>query len=266
MGTALDLREMYVKTNISLGGDISSAPSVIIGNNNSIHVFAMGSNNILWHDFSSGSGWTGETLAGDIISAPTAFYFPDSSGDNIHVFARSSNNTLWHNYWNGSSWGSESLGGNIIGAPCATYVAGASINVFARSSDNTLYHAFWNGSRWGNESLGGNIISDPCAIEINGMIHVFARYADNTLWHKYWNGTSWLSESLGHYIVSAPSATILVNIPYSTSPASIGVFAQETTSSMLFAFWNGSSWVYTAIPANIIGAPHATGYDGTYGL
>jgi hypothetical protein len=83
----------------SLGGALTSDPTVSSWGANRLDVFARGTDNALWHKWWDGSAWRGwESLGGVLTSGPGAV----SWGPNrIDVFVRGTDNAIWHKWWNG---------------------------------------------------------------------------------------------------------------------------------------------------------------------
>ena len=173
----------------SLGGGLTSDPTVSSWAGNRLDVFARGTDNALWHKWWDGAAWRGwESLGGGLSSGPGAV----SWGPNrIDVVARGTDNALWHKWWDGSAWrGWESLGGVLTSDPTVSSWAGNRLDVFARGTDNALWHKWWDGAAWmGWESLGGGLSSGPGAVSWGpNRIDVFVSGTDNALWHKWWQG------------------------------------------------------------------------------
>jgi hypothetical protein len=90
----------------SLGGDITSDPSVVLNANGKLEVFARGTDNGLWHiweevtyfrkqyEIIASVAWSAwASLGGDATSDPTVTLNSDGG---LEVFARSSDNAFWH--------------------------------------------------------------------------------------------------------------------------------------------------------------------------
>jgi hypothetical protein len=79
----------------SLGGVITSDPSVSSWNSGRLDVFARGTDNALWHKWYQ-NGWSNwESLGGVLTSAPGAVSW---SNGRIDVFVRGTDNALWHKW------------------------------------------------------------------------------------------------------------------------------------------------------------------------
>ena len=87
----------------SLGGALTSSPTVASWASDRMDVFVRGPGNTIWQKTYQTGVWSAwSNLAGGAVaSAPAAV----SWGTNrIDVFARSTNNSLLHKWWNGSAW------------------------------------------------------------------------------------------------------------------------------------------------------------------
>jgi hypothetical protein len=216
----------------SLGGVLTSSPSVASWAPNRLDVFVRGTDNALWHKWWN-NGWSGwESLGGVLTSAPAAV----SWGPNrIDIFVRGTDNALWHKWWNNgwSAW--EKLGGILTSGPAVCSWASDRIDVFVRGTDSALWHKWWdNGwSHW--ESLGGTLTSGPGVSSwAPNRLDVFARGTNSAMWHKWWeNGWSgW--ESLGGVLTSDPDAA-------SWGTARIDTFVRGTDSALWHKWWSDTS-------------------------
>jgi len=223
----------------SLGGVVTSDPSVFVNSDGRLEVFARGTDDALWHIWQTvphagpWSSWS--SLGGAITSDPAAI---DNSDGRLEVFARGTDNALWHIWqtvphagpW--SAW--SSLGGGITSDPAPALNTDGRLEVFARGTDNALWHIWQEAAHSGPwaawASLGGAITSDPVvACNSDGRLEVFARGTDNALWHIWQTAphagpwSSWAS--LGGAITSDPE--VFVN-----SDGRLEVFARGTDSAM----------------------------------
>jgi peptidoglycan hydrolase-like protein with peptidoglycan-binding domain len=169
----------------SLGGVLTSSPSVSSWASGRLDVFVCGTDSALWHKWYS-NGWSGwESLGGVLSSSPAAV----SWGPNrIDVFVRGTDSALWHKWWNGSAWsGWESLGGVLSSGPAVCSWAAGRLDVFVRGTDSALWHKWYSNGWSGWESLGGVLTSEPGAVSWSAnRIDVFARGTDSALWHRWW--------------------------------------------------------------------------------
>ncbi|HXA46724.1 MAG TPA: hypothetical protein VNW52_03765 [Burkholderiaceae bacterium] len=238
----------------SLGGVVTSDPSVAVNSDGRLELFARGTDNALWHNWQTKphagpwSGWV--SLGGVITSDPEVVM---NSDGRLEVFARGTDDALWHIWqtaphagpW--SAW--ASLGGVITSDPVPTINADGRIEVFARGSDNALWHNWqtvphagpWSG--W--FSLAGVIVSDPSVYRnSDGRLEVFARGTDNALWHLWQqtpNAGPWSTwASLGGVISGDPIAT-------DNADGRLEVFARGTDNA-LWHIWQN--------------APHAGPWSG----
>jgi hypothetical protein len=191
----------------SLGGFLTSQPTVARNTAGKLQVFFRGGDNALWTTWQNGAngvgGWSAQTsLSGSWNSHAAVAVNADGR---IEVFMRGMDNALWHTWQNtanaGSSWsGWISLGGALTSDPAVVANADGRLEVFVRSVDagaGGLYHK-WQmtpGGAWADYvSLGGAFASDPVvAANADGRLEVFVRGMDNGLNHIWQNapGGSW---------------------------------------------------------------------------
>jgi hypothetical protein len=221
----------------SLGGIIESPPTVVSWGPDRLDIFALGTDQAVWHRWWDGSNWGGwESLGGTLTSPPSAVCW---GPNRIDIFANGTDNALWHKWWDGSNWGGwESLGGVLTSASCAVSWAPNRLDVFAVGTDSALWHRWWDGSNWGGwESLGGLLTSPPSAVCWGpNRIDIFANGTDSAVWHKWWDGFNWGGwESRGGIVTSPPVAVAWdVN--------RLDLFARGTDSALYHQWWDGANW------------------------
>lgn len=144
----------------SLGGG-NNLSGCTVGKNqyNNLEVFVVGSDNTLWHDWYSGSSWSGwSSLESGFKLAAQTPVVGDNLDEREEVFANDyTNGVVNHDYLNSSgAWSSfHGLGGNSgnLSGPKVVLDRGY-LNVFVVGSDNAIWTA--NQSNWGVwTSLGG---------------------------------------------------------------------------------------------------------------
>jgi len=232
-------------TNVpSVGAPVASAPAVCMQNNNSLYIFAEGSNSSLYYkQWNSTTGWsTSTSLGGVLTSAPAAV---SQGAGTIDVFVRGSDSAIWEKTTTngGNSWsGWTSLGGQIAfgTGPAASSWGSGRLAVFVEGTNGALYQKTWTGS-WTNwASLGGSLTSSPAATSpTSGTIDVFVCGTDGAIWKRTTtNGASWSNwASLGGQIASGtgPAAS-------SWGSGRLDVFVEGTNGAMYQKTWNGASW------------------------
>ena len=117
----------------SLGGALTSGPSVSSWAPGRLDVFARGTDNSLshkWYD-NNWSGW--ESLGGTLRSDPAAVSW---ALGRIDVFARGTDDSLSHKWYDDNWSGWESLGGILTSSPTVSSWAPGRLDVFARGTDN----------------------------------------------------------------------------------------------------------------------------------
>jgi alpha-galactosidase len=141
---------------ISLGGRVTSVPSVAFRGPTSWTVYARGADGVLWSR-SFSSGWT--RVGGPVISgAPSAVV--DGAGA-VHVAVRIKTDEIWE--WSGSSW--SNLGGTLNSSP-ALVVSAGQVRVFAIAADRRLWQ--WNSADRAWSQLSE--FSTDAAQEVTGAV------------------------------------------------------------------------------------------------
>jgi len=168
----------------SLGGVLTSIPTVVSWGANRLDAFGIGTDSAAWHRWWDGSRWGGWESLGGVLHSPPV---PVSWGPNrIDLFTEGSDSALWHKWWDGSRWGGwASLGGVIQGAPTAVSWGSNRIDVFGLGTDSATWHQWWDGTRWGGwESLGGILKAAPSAVSWGAnRIDLFGIGTDHALWY-----------------------------------------------------------------------------------
>ena len=188
----------------SLGGVLTSGPSVVAWAPGRLDVFVRGSDSQLWHRFfaSSWSAW--EPLGGVLTSgAAVASWAPGR----LDVFVRGTDSAVWHAWYAGGWAGWESLGGQLKGGPAAVSWGPGRIDVLGRGGDDSVQHRWFTGSWSGWESLGGSLTSNPAAASTGaGALDILALGAGNALQRRSFSGAWGPWRTVGGQWASAPSA------------------------------------------------------------
>jgi Domain of unknown function (DUF1906) len=202
---------------VDMGGDLSSAPSVVAVGRSTLEVFYRGSNDDLWLVRRTGSRWHKArdiTLMGDLGSAPAAVASPNGV---IDVFWRGSHDVhLWHGQYSpGQGWsGPQRLGGDLAGAPAPVENRSGGIQVFWEGPGpaRSLWHVTRRlGQSWSRPaSLGmGPLGGPPHATTLpSGAADVVWR--GSTSPHHVWSAflqpghRAWGPRDLGGLVASAP--------------------------------------------------------------
>ena len=196
----------------SIGGQLASGtgPAVSTQNANSLDVFAIGTDNALWHKSMDGSAWSAwGSLGGTLTSSPAA---TSPASGVIDVFGRGGNGALYSKQYSGSAWGGwKKIGGQLASGtgPAVCAQNANSLDVFVQGTDHALWYTHWDGTKWSAwKSLGGNLTSSPAATSPgNGMIDVFVRGTDGAVWlsdyhergdHLVHLGLSWRAACFRH--------------------------------------------------------------------
>lgn len=198
----------------SLGGKLTTKPTLARNKDGRLEVFARGTDNALWHLWQTApnNGWSGWASMGGGISSDACVI--NNADGRLEIFVKGMDNALWHmwqtapsNGWSG--W--ASLGGIITSNPVAGRNKDGRVEVFARGSDGNLWHIWqtapnngWSG--WG--SLGSAMLGNPAvANNADGRLEVMFMGPDSSLRHIWqtapnngWSGWA----SLGGVITTSP--------------------------------------------------------------
>jgi hypothetical protein len=221
----------------SLGGKLASGATAASSAANRLDVFAIGSNQALYHLNWDGTRWSGwQSLGGRLTSSPAAV----ASGSNhLDVFARGTDNGLYHLSFDGSNWsGWQPLGGVLTSAPAASSWSSTRLDVVVRGTDNGLYHKSWAGSGWsGWQKLGGVVTSNPAMVSWGtDRIDLFARGTNNALYHSAMISGAWTAwESLGGVLSTGPGVS-------SWGVDRLDLFVGGSNGAVYHKFWNGIGW------------------------
>lgn len=143
----------------SLGFVLSSAPSAVVWQRQTLTVFALGADSGVW--YTMGGEW--QRLQGEFSSAPYAV----ASRDHIHVFVADAKRALNHKAWDGNSWSPwQNLGGILMRSPTANSFYGNEVlRAYALGTDSAIWHIGFDGAAWsGWESFGGPFLTPPATV------------------------------------------------------------------------------------------------------
>lgn len=246
----------------SLGGILSSAPSVTSPSPGSSAVFVRGADSALWWRRNEGSGWSDwKSLGGLLTSDPSAV----GTGEGlILVAARGADNALWTRWFDGGSWGPwESFGGIISSDPALSYT-GEEFAMFGRGADNALWfrksrpYSVGDWSDW--ESLGGVLTSSPSASSRGpGRLDVFTRGSDSALWTKNFDSSGWSGWRSAGGILSSDPASV------SWSEHRIDVFVRGADNALwqnTFSSVEGQGWSVWSSLGGILSSNPSAGSAG----
>jgi hypothetical protein len=267
-------------------GFTSSGPALTFDQAND-YVFVRGTNNHIYVNASSSTGWSGwREVPGQMLtpSAPAA----TTNGTTVSLFVRGTDNKIYRNTLNGTSWsGWSQVPGNklTIDTPSA-YDNGVNsfLALSVRGTDNRIYRNTLNGTTWSgwSEVPGhGLTLSGPTtAISTSSkgtFLNLFVRGTNNHLYvNSTLDGTTWSgwSEVPGHGLTpSAPAASTL----YLTAGNTLNLFVRGTNNKLYVnTFANGTTWSgWSQVPGNgltpdapgtVAFATNATGTQGQVAL
>ena len=196
----------------SLGGYVTSSPSVVVDNLGHTDSLVTGRDNSLWINIDGTWYGKGGVLASDPFAAK------DYNGK-IHVLVMGSDHAAWdYIYDPATSTGQwKGLGGYITAGPTAAMdpTNHNILRVAVKGGDNALWtcdldintEAYAWAGQGGVLTSGPNILFDP-----SGKEHILVRGGDNALWDKkgVWGGSSYTRtwNGLGGVLATGPTASI----------------------------------------------------------
>ena len=196
----------------SLGGYVSSSPSLIVDNQGKTEAWIRGGDNSLWVNIDGNWQGKGGVLASDPFAAK------DYSGK-IHVLVQGGDNSVWDFIYDPITATGHwiTLGGYITQAPTAAQdpMNHGVMRIAACGGDNALWTCDLDiGTKtcaWTTQ--GGLLTSRPYILfDPSGKEHILVRGGDNALWDRkgVWSGSSYTRTwiYLGGYLASGPIATI----------------------------------------------------------
>jgi len=196
----------------SLGGYLTSGPSVILDGNGKMEIWVKGGDNSLWVNIDG--NWYGK--GGLLTSDP--FAAKDYNG-NTHVLVRGGDGSVWDFIYDPAletgHW--KSLGGYITEMPTAAQDPAnhGIMRVAVKGGDNALWICDLdiNSETCVWTCIGGWLTTRPYILfGPSGIEHILVRGGDNALWDKkgVGSGSSYTRtwNFLGGYLANAPIATI----------------------------------------------------------
>jgi hypothetical protein len=227
------------------------------------YVFVRGTNNRIYVNASTATGWSGwsEVPGNELTpSAPAA----TTSGTTVSLFVRGIDNKIYRNILNGTSWSgwSEVPGHGLTNdTPSAFDRGNGFLDLFVRGTDNKIYWNIFNGttmtwSGWHEVPGHGLTLSGPTTAisTASGVtsLNLFVRGTNNRIYvNRTSNGTNWSgwSEVPGHGLTpSAPAASTL----YLSSGNTLYLFVRGTNNKIYRnTFINGTTWSgWSQVPGN----------------
>ena len=164
---------------------------------NSLDVFAIGTDDALYHNSQSGiffpiGNWSGY---GPVAPKPIKRVAATSTQCGVYdVFVMGTDNTLYHKHYTNGVWsGYEQLGSNQIKGVAATSLSSGRLDVFVIGTDDALYHKQYVNGVWsGYEQLGSNQIKAVAATWVSSNhLDVFVIGSNDSLYHKQYVNGGW---------------------------------------------------------------------------
>ena len=221
---------------IDRGGELHSAPKVVVGSGGQLLAFVQSSQGKLsLMDVTAAAAASWFDLGGELTSAPA----PVSPGAGIYaVFARGLDRALWHVTFDGTAWLEwQSLKGILATAPVAVSTGTGRMDVAALNDRGALILRRHDGSGWQDWiDLGGALAGEVCLLAGSpDRVDVFARGRDDALWHVQRDGNIWGAwKSLGGVLTSSPSAV--------RDAAGLHVYARGADGTLAYLQQVGGVW------------------------
>lgn len=205
---------------------------------NRLDLFALGTDQALWHTWWDGSKWGAwHSLGGVLTSTPAAVAW---GPNRLDVFALGTDHGIWHIAWDGQAWTpwhGFNLPTSFILSPEVVSWGPDRLDVFAVGEDKQLWHISW-GNAWYADCLGGTLASSPTAVaRAANRLDIFATSAlDKSLQHIAWTGSTWTAwESLGGELV-LPADVVSLNANR------LDIFATGLDLALWHIRWDGAAW------------------------
>ena len=252
----------------SLGGSLTSGPSVVNRWGANLDVFANGADHSTWTREWTGSAWTGWKRVGNPLvqtSDPAAVSW---STARIDVFGRGTDGRIWHTNSNdaGNSYTPwQMLPGSplIDGSPAAVSWAANRLDLVVREQNSkNILHAYLTDSTWSDwENLGNTATSGPAVTSWGpGRLDVFTRAgSNNNLIHRAFSDGTWKPwENLGGNLTSDPDAV-------SATTNTIDITARGADNSAWHMTWTTTHWSdWEKIGGSLTSTPAIGTRNGTY--
>lgn len=183
----------------SVGGAMTSSPTITSQNSSNLEVFIRGTNHHLFQNTFNGSSWGGWSDlggpdGGTFIGDPTA---ASRSNGIITVYVRTASNSISERYWTtGGGWspGWSDIGGATTSSPNVSTETSGDESVFYRGTDGALYRNTWSGgwSGWTKVGTGGPtngvMTGTPATVSTGaGRTDVLVWSADGPVYHLITN-------------------------------------------------------------------------------
>ncbi|KAL8938926.1 MAG: hypothetical protein Q9211_002977 [Gyalolechia sp. 1 TL-2023] len=189
----------------SLGGSISSGPSVVSWGPNRLDIFALNADHALVHLYWDGYSWSewesfgfGPALHDNSLSV-------SSWGENhLNIFAVDENDALRQLAWDGTQWAGWTLLSDekfpLSGKVGVTSWSPGRIDIIALSKDTGHYlYKFYDGTSWRPEAVAWYAKGSPSSFGSNpavvswgeNRLDIFGESVDGQLLHQAWTGYDW---------------------------------------------------------------------------
>ncbi|KAL8993688.1 MAG: hypothetical protein Q9188_007264 [Gyalolechia gomerana] len=189
----------------SLGGSISSGPSVVSWGQNRLDIFAVNADHALVHLYWDGHSWSEWETFGFGTALRDNSLSVSSWGENhLNVFAVDDHDTLRQLHWDGYQWAGWTLLSNeslpLSGKVGVTSWSPGRIDIVALSKDTGNYwYKYYDGMAWRPDAVTWYDKGSPSSFASNpevvswgeNRLDIFGESADGELLHQAWTGYDW---------------------------------------------------------------------------
>jgi subtilisin family serine protease len=206
-----------VGDSIAPGISIASGTSpAVAASNGQLDLFAIGTDNAIWHRSYVNGAWQTWEKVGDSVASGTSPAVAASNGQ-LDLFAIGTDNAIYHrSYVNGAWLDWEKVGDSV--APNTSPAISSNngqLDLFAIGTDNAIYHrSYVNGAWLDWEKVGDSVApsTSPAVTSNNGQLDLFAIGTDNAIWHRsYVNGAWQTWEKVGDSVAPSTSPAVTSN-------------------------------------------------------
>jgi hypothetical protein len=235
-------------------------------NGNMLFNFLHGSDNAVWMQEYTGSGWTSQqSMVLLIQGAPAAASW---GANRVDVFVRDTNNVLQQAVWQGGSGfiGWFALGSGVAGDPVAVSTAFNRYDVLYKDVNGNISVSLWNGSQWSFPTIAAASVGVASRITVIGALGVGWAF--------------WLGNNGGLYASSRESGTTtwtppqeVSTGPFNNNPSAIAygpaktpeVFVRTAGGNLGWIELNGGTWTFATLgpPGTFQGSPAAVAWENT---
>ncbi|KAL8798386.1 MAG: hypothetical protein Q9182_006709 [Xanthomendoza sp. 2 TL-2023] len=200
----------------SLGGSLSSGPSVVSWGEGRLDIFGVGKTGDAAHKYWDGSQWSEwETFPLEREGLPKLRLRPNlpvvattwgKDRLDIYAFSDAPNALLYHKFWDGFQWSKWEFLGIVpsLESFAATSWSENRHDIIVNGAGH-LYHKYWDGTAWKPDPLGweekspeNTFVSTPAVVSWGeNRLDIFAVNDAHELQHQAWVGVAWFPSNTG---------------------------------------------------------------------